>query len=271
MNGKKDVISAVLHHGERVMLTDFWQDNGVICPDSKLFYITDGEIVIKTQREEFTACAGDMVLIPAGTKHDYHLSDKKHASKYWLHMEITLDGNNLFDYYSLPYKIRVGKNEYLENLFQTALKLFKSDKLSDKLTVSSAICTLIAFYAEHCNYSDNRNDGDEIDRTVNYIKNNYSERFTLEDLCNYANLSKGYFVRKFKARTGHSPLHYVNVLKIDKAKTMLEQSDKPVNAVMEELGFYDSAHFSKLFKIQCGYSPKQFRARNGYRNANKSL
>lgn len=270
-DSRAETIAATYHHGERVMLTDHWQDKNIICPDSKLFYVTDGEIIIETEKEKILACAGDMVIIPAGTKHDFRLSEKKSASKYWIHADFTVNGENLFDYYSLPYKIHIGKNDYVESLFQTVLKLSKNNSLSDKLAVSAALCSIVAFYSEHCGILSAAVGGDEIDRAVKFIRNNYSERFSLEELASSAKLSVGYFVREFKKRTGYSPMHYVNVLKIDKAKTMIEQSARPISDIMEELGFYDSAHFSKLFKSYTGYSPKKFREINGYRTANKNL
>ena len=52
---------------------------------------------------------------------------------------------------------------------------------------------------------------------------------------------------------------------------LIEQSNLTISAIMEQLGFFDSAHFSKLFKARTGYSPKEFRIKNGYRSANKTL
>jgi AraC-like DNA-binding protein len=263
-------ISAVFHHGEHVMLTTYWQDKNVICPNSKLFYVTDGEIVIETEQGKIIAEGGDMVLIPAGTKHDFHLSEKKHASKYWLHFDGAVDGENLFDYYTLPFKAKIGKNEYIESLFQTVLNLSKSKKLCDRLSVTSALCSILAFYADHSEYSENTV-GDEIDRAIFFIKNHYQEKFSLDELADSVCLSKGYFIKKFKERTGLTPMQYVLTLKIDKAKMLIEQSSLSISAVMEQLGFFDSAHFSKLFKARTGYSPKEFRLRGVYRSANKSL
>ena len=117
----------------------------VICPNTKVFYVLSGEIVIKTDAETVVGQEGDMLLIPAGTRHDFHLSEKGFASKYWMHVDVLLDGKNLFDYYSLPIKIHVDKNEYLENLFETVLKLGKSPKLSHRLTASSALLSIISF------------------------------------------------------------------------------------------------------------------------------
>ena len=265
-----DNITATFQHGEHVNLTKFWQDTGVICPNTKIFYLQKGEIVIETEKEIVLGKAGDMILIPAGTRHNYHLSDKQMASKYWMHVDFFLNGENLFDVYSLPYKIFVGENEYLENLFEFVLRYSESGNLPDKLTVSAKLLEILSFYVEHCEYSDNRKI-DEIDDAIKYIRNNYKEKITLNELCERANFSKGYFVRKFKERTGHAPMHYVNLLKIDKAKTMIEQLDKPINVIMEELGFLDSAHFSKLFKLHTGYSPKKFREINYYRSSNQSI
>lgn len=268
---KLSAISATVHHGEKVVLTNFWQDSNVICPNSKIFYVTDGEIVLKIKDQTIIAAQGDMVIIPAGTKHDFHLSDKQFASKYWLHTDLFIGGNNLFDYYPLPFMVHVGQNDYLCSLFDTVLKLKDSAKLSDKLIASSTLLNIVAFYADCCGMKEKVTSFDEIDRAVNFINDNYSEKFTLDQLCRYVNLSKGYFVRQFKKRTGYSPMHYVNVLKIDKAKTMLEQSNRSINDIMEELGFYDSAHFSKLFKSFCGYSPKRFREVDVYRKQNKPI
>lgn len=262
-------ISVDLNHGEKVVLTSFWHDTDVICPNSKIFYLTDGEIEITTKDQTFIATCGDMVIIPAGTKHSFNLTDKQYASKYWLHADLFIGGKNLFDYFNLPYKTNVGQNEYLSSLFDTALRLKDSAKLADKLTVSSTILAILSFYAESCGLEESFTSYDEIDRAIKYINDNYKKKFTLTELCNLVNLSKGYFVRQFKKRTGYSPIEYVNVLKIDKAKTMIQQSDKPISDIMEELGFYDLAHFSKLFKSYCGYSPKKFREINIYRMQNK--
>lgn len=270
MKNTKDVISATFHHGEKVSLTDYWQDVGVICPNTKIFYILDGEISIRDSNGEFIASQGDMVLIPAGVKHDFHLTDKRYAKKYWMHVDVTLNGQNLFDHYSLPRKIYVGQNDHVEDLFETILKYGKAQGLSNKLRASGALCNLVSFYVDHSSFLDSDKE-DEIDIAIKYVKAHYVEKFSLDDLCELSHLSKGHFSRKFKERTGHTPMHYVNKLKIDKAKTMLEQSDTPINTIMESLGFYDSAHFCKLFKSFCGYSPKDFRALNVYRKMNEKI
>ena len=72
-------------------------------------------------------------------------------------------------------------------------------------------------------------------------------------------------MRKFKDYTGYSPLQYATIMKMERAKYLIEQSDEPIGTIMEKLGYLDSAHFSKLFKKYCGYSPKKYREISGAR------
>jgi YesN/AraC family two-component response regulator len=232
-----------------------------------MFYITDGEIVIELPNETLLATAGDLVLIPTGTKHDFHLSPLKRASKYWMHFTVTSNNRNFFDYYTLPYKMHIGENTDVAQLFESVLLGGQSEEIADHFTATGSLCRLLAFYVEHAAYTKNI-DGDEIDAAIEYIKTHYEDKFELDDLVAHVSLSKGYLIKKFKQRTGQTPMQYALTLKIDKAKMLIEQTSLPIAAIMEDLGFFDSAHFSKVFKAYTGDSPKAFRQKNGYRKAN---
>ena len=60
-------------------------------------------------------------------------------------------------------------------------------------------------------------------------------------------------------------MKYMNMLKLEKAKSLLENTDAPINEVMADAGYYDAAYFSKLFKSATGCSPKKFREIYGNR------
>ena len=101
--------------------------------------------------------------------------------------------------------------------------------------------------------------GDEIERIITYLKSHYDENPTVNDLCKLANLSPNYFVKKFKERTGYPPMRYLTVLKMELAKFLLQNTEDSVGKIMEQVGFFDSAHFSKTFKSISGYSPRKYR------------
>ncbi len=259
-------ISATFHLGSEVILTPNWKDKNVILPNSKLFYILDGEIVISTKNQNFTAKKGDMVLIPAGVKHDFNLSQKNYAKKCWFHFDLNIGGNGFFDNLDLPYKITIGINKHVKDLFDGIFKCALSKRMQDKLKVSSGIIDLVSFYLDNCNYSQHVVElKDEIDKAIEFIKDNFRQNVSLSQIASHANLSPNYFVRKFKERTGYAPLQFLCIMKMERAKYLIEQTQDPISSIMEELGFYDASYFSKLFKKYCGYSPKKFREISGSR------
>lgn len=252
-------ITASFVWGGNPVLSSSWKDKDVIIPHNKIFYILDGEIKIEIDGKIIIAKAGDAVLIPAGTKHSYSLTEKNYAKKFWLHFDLFENGNNFFERYLPPYKITVGKSKQFEDLFKQVLSLANKNKPSDKLLICTALTSILAFYMERCDYTQNTILENEIDFAIEYLKNNYSEKFSLVDLAKMVSLSPNYFIKKFREQTGYSPMQYFTILKMERAKFLIEQTTDSIGKIMEELGFYDAAHFSKIFKKYSGYSPKKFR------------
>jgi transcriptional regulator GlxA family with amidase domain len=69
------------------------------------------------------------------------------------------------------------------------------------------------------------------------------------------------FKRRFQAATGYAPLDYVQSLRIEEAKQMLEAGDAPIDAVAGEAGYAEPAAFRRIFKRATGISPLQYRQR----------
>jgi YesN/AraC family two-component response regulator len=187
----------------------------VVCPESKLFYILEGELAVETEGKVHIGKKGDMMLIPAELKHSFYLTAKGDAEKFWMHFDLKVGGTNYFENYSVPLKITVGENGFVKKTFKDLFEKSKSDKPSDKLTASAGVLSLVAFYTQNCIVTEKRHVGDEIERVITYIKSRYDENPTLKDLTELANLSPNYFVKKFKERTGYPPMRYLMVLKME--------------------------------------------------------
>lgn len=69
------------------------------------------------------------------------------------------------------------------------------------------------------------------------------------------------FKRRFKVATGYTPLDYVQALRVEEAKQMLESGDDPVEAVAADVGYSDPAFFRLLFRRRVGTSPARYRQR----------
>lgn len=65
--------------------------------------------------------------------------------------------------------------------------------------------------------------------------------------------------RRFKAATGRSLLEYLQGLRVEEAKRLLETSTNPVDEVSERAGYADASFFRRLFKRLTGLTPGQYR------------
>ena len=94
-----------------------------------------------------------------------------------------------------------------------------------------------------------------------WIAQNYEESNPVAGMTAASGLSVRTFKRRFEAATGYAPLDYVQSLRVEEAKQMLETSITPIDDVSAEVGYADAAAFRRLFKRSVGISPLQYRQR----------
>ena len=73
------------------------------------------------------------------------------------------------------------------------------------------------------------------------------------------NLSPNYFSDLLKSETGKNTQEHIHYYMLEKAKTLLKNSNLTINEIAYELGFEYPQNFSKLFKKKVGLSPTDFR------------
>ena len=91
----------------------------------------------------------------------------------------------------------------------------------------------------------------------NYLEKNYMKNITLDELSGLTGLSKYYLLRSFTKQKGISPYRYLETIRIDRAKKLLEQGVLPIEAALQT-GFADQSHFSNFFKKFIGLTLKQY-------------
>lgn len=99
---------------------------------------------------------------------------------------------------------------------------------------------------------------EEIENTCKFINEHFAEHLTLNDLCRCSGLSKSTLLRAFTGSKGVTPYRYLQSIRIDKAKKLLEQGASPIDAAMQT-GFSDQSHFTNFFNMFIGLSPAAYR------------
>jgi transcriptional regulator GlxA family with amidase domain len=106
--------------------------------------------------------------------------------------------------------------------------------------------------------------GDERIRAVEtYLLEAHREDVSTERLAERAGLGLRTFARRFQAATGKAPAAYVQALRVQTAKAMLERETQPIQTISSAVGYDDVAFFRSLFKRSTGMTPAEYRAHFG--------
>jgi AraC-like DNA-binding protein len=96
---------------------------------------------------------------------------------------------------------------------------------------------------------------DEMDRR-------YAEPLDVPTLAAVAHLSASQFGRVFKEVYGETPHRYLQRRRVERAMTLLRQTDRPITDVAWDVGFASLGTFSRTFSNIVGLSPTEFRAQH---------
>jgi AraC-like DNA-binding protein/ligand-binding sensor protein len=100
-------------------------------------------------------------------------------------------------------------------------------------------------------------------RAERFIWKNYTRKVSLEEIAAASGLSAPYFSTIFREEMGEYLSAHLNRLRVEKACTMLLETNVTLNTISESCGFEDQSWFSKIFKSYTGYSPGKYREQGG--------
>jgi len=86
-----------------------------------------------------------------------------------------------------------------------------------------------------------------------------AEPFALEPLAEQFHLTKRTLLRRFKAALNDTPLNYLQRLRVEQAKRLLESTNQPVEQIVQQVGYEDMSSFRKLFLNYTDLTPSQYR------------
>ncbi len=94
-----------------------------------------------------------------------------------------------------------------------------------------------------------------------WLSKNFSIANPIESLVKRSKIAERTFKRRFTDATGHSPIEYVQRLRIEDAKRRLERTAVSADEISFQVGYEDAAFFRRLFKRTTGLTPGAYRKR----------
>ncbi|HDZ56585.1 MAG TPA: GlxA family transcriptional regulator [Pseudomonas xinjiangensis] len=92
-----------------------------------------------------------------------------------------------------------------------------------------------------------------------WLEEHFSEKFRFEDVASQHGMSIRNFMRRFQSATGDKPLHYLQRLRIETAKSLLSTTKRSIKTISYDIGYDDASFFARLFRQHTDLSPNQYR------------
>ncbi|GAN88756.1 GlxA family transcriptional regulator [Komagataeibacter intermedius] len=103
------------------------------------------------------------------------------------------------------------------------------------------------------------------DRTIlkvqHWLRTEPARNATVADMTLMSGLEERTFLRRFHKATSHTPLAYLQHLRVEKGRNLLETTTLPLDQIAWEVGYQDSGAFRKIFTRLMGQTPAGYRKR----------
>jgi hypothetical protein len=218
------------------------------------------------EKEEYMVSANQYFILPAGVPHTYATNPNNPWTIYWIHFKGTLASYYVQEV-AHPVDIKAEICSRISNriaLFEEIFNTLKVGYSNENLHYASSLFHYflgsLKYIQQYRNAGkDTIDDGNVSDIAIHYMKENIERKLSLQELSDHLGYSVSHFSMLFKKKTGHSPLSYFNLLKIQQACFILDSTNMKINQLCYKIGIEDTYYFSRLFHKVMGVSPKEYR------------
>ena len=273
LNNQKELTP--IRYGESAVkvLTFNIRQAGHICFDMhwhermELLVILSGSIEVQIGNYKGTAAQGELVIIPPGKPH--HGVTGENGTRYYT---VMFDLSSFYNVTPVSKKILEPIAEQAvefvpttddAEIFALAVALCREQLCNDEsapLIVVGQIYHLLGLLWRKC-LSEQTVTGitdARLNNLLEYIEQHCCDGLSSSFLSKRFGYDEAYFCRRFKSVTGLTPMHYINILRLERAKKMLKNGSVSISDISVRCGFTDMSYFSRCFKKHYGMTPSAY-------------
>ena len=205
--------------------------------------------------------AGDALLLFPNEWHRYRPDPETGWSEYWLGFR-GQDAERVMGTFfepTAPIRHPVQTDEIIR-LFDQLLHWLDNPVPGIEQVLASHVPLILAFLQSGSLNpgAAGMDDAQLVQEAKSRILKNISSRTDLTKLARTLGISYSKFRAIFKARTGYSPREFENLIKLNRARDLLQSGNYSVSAAADALGYTSVYYFSRAFKRQFGQSPRNW-------------
>ena len=214
----------------------------------ELLYFIRGKADIEGDHSRSFLGTNDLIIYPPHFGHKEHIDFSKHQEAFCL-------GVALREEFSLSEALTINDPDHeLEWIFTQLHRQF----LEGRMEIAEHLKLLLFQYIRISSQSGSTEQPLSI-RIINYLEHHYQEKIYQEELSELVQVSSAYMYRVFRQETGHTPMDYLNRLRISKAQAFMSRNNWTLEELGSRVGIHDPKYFSKLFRKYTGVSYSTYR------------
>ena len=238
--------------------------------DYELVRVISGQLSIHVGNAYFEMTDGDCVFVPPGAIHGSLLPTGTYECVVFDVSKLFLNGSSnlkaLREFWDerneepMLVKSDAAASCFTDSFFKAA----RERGMPEAARLMTAAGALLSVFGE--NYgtgtgasSSHKEKTERIKNVISYIRKNYHNHITLDDLSKAAEINREYLCREFKATIGLSPINFLIEYRIEQSKKILLSPSGSVTEAALASGFSDISYYIKKFTVLNGCTPLQFR------------
>lgn len=230
-------------------------------------YCIDGSGWYQIGDQRYTVTANQYFILPAGVTHAYASDKSSPWTIYWIHFKGILapfyaqDASRPMDIKPEQHSRISTRINLFEEIFNTLKNGYSNENLHYAFSMFHFYLGTLRYIQQYRNASNNSQEDEKsaVQLAIHYMKENMEKHLSLQEIADHIGYSASHFSMLFKKQTGHSPLTYFNLLKVQEACLLLDTTDMKINQICYKIGIEDTYYFSRLFSKIMGASPREYR------------
>lgn len=223
---------------------------------AELIYVVRGTIDVNVDGQSLTLHAGQLFVLFSRLIHTYQDAPDAQVILLLFDPSVTAFTNTLL---SKRPVWPVMDGTAFAPMLQRAAALLRQDKIK---TATGYLNAVLGEFLEVVPTEDRPNVvGNMSAKVLEYCAEHFTEPLTLKSVADALFISQSYVSKLFSGKLHYSFRDYINALRVDQAKTLLQETDRQITDVMFACGFTNQSSFNRVFRGSCGCSPREYKKR----------
>jgi len=227
-----------------------------------MLYTLEGRGSAEYRGKRYELGAGQLFIINCYDYQEYYTSSDENWKIKWVHFF----GSNSEEYFNIIYDNYgpvIGIDNKIVNYIDAIMDMMENGDRQFEIKASNIVVNMLTYIlleaSAKSGQCENQNQYGQVKDAIDFIEANFNSGITVKDMAEKACYSLHHFIRIFKKTTGYSPYEYLVKYRINKAKTLLDSTDKTIEEISHSVGFESASNFVRTFRQLEDMTPLKYR------------